>query len=389
VSLHFSFAVNTILGSTLVIVLILTDYVQKYNTDSYQRVVFVHVLVFTLAGIAASFIYYLLEGMSGEGINLLFKMVLTFYYLLQSAAYGYVFVLIDYLSYKDVSRTKLAARAAWIMLVLHGFILTLNLRMGFYFYITDDNIFVRGDGYAVRLIIAFCPVLFTLLDLLIPSKSYKKSQFVILLLFIVFTGSGVFLDLVFKTNTKVWPCFTAALLYAYFFIIRSDSKLDSLTGIGNRYSFNEFINRISQQGMDQSWYMVMIDIDYFKQINDTLGHMEGDNALRDLASIIKGCIRHSDFAARYGGDEFIIAALADSDINRLLDRLHEAINIQNDKGSRPYKIEISYGQDIYNPDSGQSIEEFLAHIDRLMYQHKAERRRLRTETGLVKSAPLE
>ena len=367
------------------IILIFTDYIKKYNTDFYQRLIFVHILIFTLVGIATSFIYYFLEGMPGEGINLLFKMVLTFYYLLQSAAYYYVFVLIDYLSYKDISRTKLAARVAWIMLVLHGFVLTLNLRMGFYFYINDDNFFVRGDGYVVRLIIAFCPVLFTLLDTLIPSKSYKKPQLIILLLFIVFTGFGIFLDVVFNTSTKVWPCFTAALLYAYFFIIRLDSKIDSLTGIGNRYSFSEFINRISLQSAGQSWNIVMVDIDYFKQINDTLGHMEGDNALRDLASIIKGCIRHTDFAARYGGDEFIIAARADSDIDRILTRLHEAINIQNNKGNRPYKIEISYGHDTYNPDSGQKIEEFLVHIDRLMYQHKAERR-IRTETELVKSA---
>jgi diguanylate cyclase (GGDEF)-like protein len=120
----------------------------------------------------------------------------------------------------------------------------------------------------------------------------------------------------------------------------------------------------------------MIDLDRFKHINDTLGHMEGDNALRDMAAIIKGCIRHSDFAARYGGDEFVIAAPAEYDIKKLMARIQLAIDVQNEKHSRPYQIEMSYGYDVYVTGQNRSIKDFMTHIDQLMYQHKETRRRM-------------
>jgi diguanylate cyclase (GGDEF)-like protein len=119
----------------------------------------------------------------------------------------------------------------------------------------------------------------------------------------------------------------------------------------------------------------MIDMDHFKHINDTLGHLEGDNALRDMAAIIKGCVRNSDFAARYGGDEFVLATLAENDIQRLMERIKEAMASQNEKKIRPYTLEISYGCDVFTTGGTQTIEEFLAHIDSLMYKDKAERRR--------------
>jgi diguanylate cyclase (GGDEF)-like protein len=121
-------------------------------------------------------------------------------------------------------------------------------------------------------------------------------------------------------------------------------------------------------------------MDHFKEINDTLGHLEGDNALRDMAAIIKASIRSNDFAARYGGDEFILAARADFDINRILERIKASIDNQNSKGGRPYKIEISYGVDVFTTHGDQSIGEFMAHVDSLMYKNKAEHRgRRRTD----------
>jgi diguanylate cyclase (GGDEF)-like protein len=116
-------------------------------------------------------------------------------------------------------------------------------------------------------------------------------------------------------------------------------------------------------------------MDHFKAINDTLGHLEGDNALRDMAAIIKSCLRSNDFAARYGGDEFVLAVRAESNINRIMERIQAAIDNQNAKNLRPYKIEISHGVGLFITHGDQSIEDFLDHVDKLMYKNKAEHRR--------------
>jgi diguanylate cyclase (GGDEF)-like protein len=118
-------------------------------------------------------------------------------------------------------------------------------------------------------------------------------------------------------------------------------------------------------------------MDHFKEINDTAGHMEGDNALRDMAAIIKGHIRESDFAARYGGDEFIIAVKSGSDVEGLMKRIQAAIDLQNGKAQRPYKLQMSYGWDNYAGSSNRDAVDFLDHIDRLMYANKTAKRAAR------------
>jgi diguanylate cyclase (GGDEF)-like protein len=170
-------------------------------------------------------------------------------------------------------------------------------------------------------------------------------------------------------------------LWAYFFIIRTDSTIDALTGIGNRYAFSEFIDKLSRQGAKGSsrspepYSIAMIDMDDFKKINDTYGHSEGDNALRDMAAIIKECTRRTDFAARYGGDEFVIAAPAKYNIGKVLARLQEAMDQQNEKHDRPYKMKMSYGLDVYQPGGSVSIGDFMNRIDAMMYRQKAYHKR--------------
>jgi diguanylate cyclase (GGDEF)-like protein len=301
---------------------------------------------------------------------------LTVFYIFQIISFYYIFIFIDYLSYKNSLRTKKITRAAWVIILVHGAVLVFNLFFGFYFDIDPDNGFTHGPAYVLRLIFAYTPVLLAILDLCVSNKNFKKTQLYLLIFFLVLNGTGAALDIVLSNGALIWPCFSSALLYGYFFIIRTDSKIDSLTGIGNRYSFNEFIDKLSKSNTKQPYSVVMIDVDHFKKINDTLGHLEGDNALRDLAAIIQASVRHTDFAARYGGDEFILAAKAETNIEKLLERIQQGIDAQNAKKVRPYEIHISYGYDTFTPHDGKSIEEFMNHIDSLMYKHKAERRRV-------------
>jgi diguanylate cyclase (GGDEF)-like protein len=287
---------------------------------------------------------------------------------------------LDYLSFKDQKRTKHILGIISGILAVHVILLLLNLRFGFYYTFNPENVFIRGKYSVIRLIMTCIPVLMVFIDLGFMAKTFVEFQTLLSFFFILLTGLGSAIDIVLGTAGLIWACFVSGLLFTYFFIIRSDSKLDSLTGIGNRYSFNEFIDRLSKQNSKQPYTVVMIDMDHFKEINDTLGHLEGDNALRDMAAIIKGCVRYSDFAARYGGDEFVLAAKEEHDIKRVMERIQVAIDLQNEKKVRPYCIQISYGYDVFTPNSGQSIETFLRHIDTLMYKHKAEKRRSTDKT---------
>ncbi len=83
--------------------------------------------------------------------------------------------------------------------------------------------------------------------------------------------------------------------------------LDGLTGIHNRRYFLEFLDREISVAIryGRPLTLVMFDVDHFKKINDTLGHLAGDAVLKDLSSRASGCIRREDLCARYGGEEFV------------------------------------------------------------------------------------
>jgi diguanylate cyclase (GGDEF)-like protein len=354
------------------------DYSRKYNTNDFQRKLFLCILAAAFFAIISDFANRILTGTSGQPVTNALYLTNTLFYISQNVAYYLAVVFIDYIAHNDVRRAKKITNIVLIFLLLYFISVIANLYFHFYFFIGPiskngqiiPNNYLHGKLFTLRLIISYFPIGLAILDMIFASKHFKKSQIYLVIFFAFLTGLGAALDIVLKNGSLTWPCFSGAMLYIYFFIIQSDSKIDSLTGIGNRQSFNEFIDKLSRSSAKESWSIVMIDMDHFKQINDTFGHLEGDNALRDMATIIKGCIRHSDFAARYGGDEFVLAAPAEYDIEKLMTRIQQSINNQNEKNLRPYQIAMSYGQDVYTTNSDQSIKDFLVHIDALMYQNK-------------------
>lgn len=96
----------------------------------------------------------------------------------------------------------------------------------------------------------------------------------------------------------------------------TQANTDPLTGLANRRHFFEIFERQIIESLEKNTplSLVMIDLDFFKSVNDTYGHIGGDNVLKQLAAILKNNLYPLDFAARYGGEEFIIS-LPDTDLD--------------------------------------------------------------------------
>ena len=118
---------------------------------------------------------------------------------------------------------------------------------------------------------------------------------------------------------------------------------------------------------------IMIDLNSFKSINDEYGHQLGDQALQQVAEILKRTFRYrDDFIARYGGDEFIVL-ITDETKTRLSDqivRLKERVEQFNEHRIFPFEISLSIGYDYYPGLETADIKDFLKHIDELMYLDK-------------------
>ncbi len=152
--------------------------------------------------------------------------------------------------------------------------------------------------------------------------------------------------------------------------LEKQSNTDVLTQIPNRSFFNQCLKReiASANRYNQPLYLIIFDIDKFKTINDTYGHLAGDNVLKELASLISGNIRQSDVLARWGGEEFtILAPNIDRDQATLfLEKLRQLVEMHEFSIGR--KVTCSFGGAMYA--SLETDEDLLRRADEALYQAK-------------------
>jgi len=149
---------------------------------------------------------------------------------------------------------------------------------------------------------------------------------------------------------------------------------DDLTGLYNRRGFftlAEHLLKLAKR-QQEGLFMLYADLDDLKKINDTLGHQKGDWALIDTANLLKETFRESDIIARIGGDEFVVIPIENrgGNIEIVINRLQKAVEMDNTKSKREYKLSISTGTAHFNPWSPSTVDELLSQADKSMYEHK-------------------
>jgi diguanylate cyclase (GGDEF)-like protein/putative nucleotidyltransferase with HDIG domain len=165
---------------------------------------------------------------------------------------------------------------------------------------------------------------------------------------------------------------------------QEDSLTDPLTGLPNtRYMFLHLSRELARaERMKSEVALLVMDLDNFKDINDTFGHSAGDRALREVAHVLKAAIRPYDICIRYAGDEFVVllagCGAEEGERKRLeLQRTVEELEFEPRPGRR-VAIRISVGAAIF-PRDGDGYEAIMATADSRMYRDKARRKRLDTE----------
>jgi two-component system, cell cycle response regulator len=149
---------------------------------------------------------------------------------------------------------------------------------------------------------------------------------------------------------------------------------DDLTGLYNRRGFLVLAKKQLEMAarFDNVLWLIYLDIDDMKWINDNLGHKEGDRSLVDMSNILKQTFRESDILARIGGDEFATIAVNEGDMNstQMLERVRENIKSFNAKMGRPYKLSVSMGSVSCDAVADCDINELLSMADQFMYKEK-------------------
>jgi diguanylate cyclase (GGDEF)-like protein/PAS domain S-box-containing protein len=154
-------------------------------------------------------------------------------------------------------------------------------------------------------------------------------------------------------------------------LVERQATTDALTGIFNRLKFNELLD-IEIRGAMRYRHplsMIMFDIDHFKSINDTYGHLVGDAVLKEIAGLVAANIRNVDVFARWGGEEFVILSPDSSmkAVSQVAEKLRQLIEVSS--FSSPCKVTVSFGLAEFQEDDVASS--FLNRADAALYRAKS------------------
>lgn len=156
------------------------------------------------------------------------------------------------------------------------------------------------------------------------------------------------------------------------------AEMDAMTRIYNKVATRERINALIQNSRKQDKHaLLIVDMDNFKKINDTFGHLKGDEVLKEGVEHLKNMFRGDDIIGRIGGDEFAAVAIVKEEAmgEQIRDRIILASKMFNQISDKPYYIEVSIGYVVFRWESSLELNQMLSKADYMLYESKAHRRK--------------
>jgi len=275
-------------------------------------------------------------------------------------------------------------------LLLYGFpffiniLLTIcNLFTPLVFSIDNGNAYHRESLFFIYLAVFYAYLLWAVFLVLRKIKRcdspVERRDLWVLVFFSVPPIVGSILQSFFYGTSFTWPSVVISYVIVYIYVLNRQISTDSLTGLNNRRMLQRYLDyKVTSIEAGPPLFLIMLDADDFKCINDTYGHATGDRALMQIAGILKALCNHQDcFLARLGGDEFVIVGrdYNGSMLETLASDIGTRVAAFNASGGEPYRLSLSIGTARFSPGTVDTTDALLIAADRNMYQAKADKKK--------------
>ncbi len=275
---------------------------------------------------------------------------------------------------------KLKRRADLVLKVMGvacSLVVMSTLVTGQIFYYDEFHNYFRGPLFWLPMLILY-GMMFLIEGFIVSQKAkIEVSHYQSLLFFLILPMIGsVFQGLIYGMPFSLMSA-TLAAQVVFTNVQNRSMDLDYLTGAFNRQALDHCLeSKINGLKKTLSFSALLIDIDNFKEINDTYGHIEGDNALIHTVEILREALGQEVFISRYGGDEFCVVFNTDNrtELEAQIQRITTCLHHYNQLPSNIYPLEFSMGYDRYENDHSGSAQAFLKWIDAKMYADKNKRK---------------
>lgn len=248
------------------------------------------------------------------------------------------------------------------------------------FFITEDNHYQEGDCYylvylvSVLLLLASIAVVLQVYGQEISAEQRVECQYLLwcgIPPLVGFALQYFLYDVWISTS-----CLALTILFIYLNAQNRQITIDKLTGLNNRGEFDQQLKKRAEQISDSNWGMLMLDVNDFKKINDSFGHIVGDDALWETADILRRALGKSKLLlARYGGDEFaVIGEWRDEEgACAAITAVENEVEAFNKEAGKEYKLSFSMGYAMWS--EVDTIEQLIKKADERMYLVKARKKR--------------
>ncbi len=280
----------------------------------------------------------------------------------------------------DLRAVRRRITVATVPLVAFILALILNLKYDFVFAIDAQNVYHRAFGFYFYAFISYAYLIYASIRALIKARGAAwvddRRRYYTMAFFAVLPSVGGFIQLFFYGVSLNWILASVSILLVYLDSQNRQISTGPLTSLNNRRELTKFLLRETnerEQTKSGVLTLIMMDVDGFKQINDTYGHFYGDGVLINVSEILKtSCKNTNAVLARYGGDEFciILPPSTEMDAEQFIARIQMSVATWNaaHADKKPIGLSIGYAEWDFEKDSG--YESLLARADARMYEVK-------------------
>lgn len=276
----------------------------------------------------------------------------------------------------DYRQNRLKAFAASIPALIMIALSIASLKTGWLFVIDANDVYHRGPLYLLQVAVGGGYIVVTAAKALYLSTKTKvyqqKQRYRALASFVVLPTIALCIQVATPEAPVLCIGTTLAMLSVYIDLQEQMISLDPLTKLNNRNQLRQYMSgRLGRYGGKKPLYLLIMDGNRFKQINDRYGHIEGDHALCEIADALRrACVGPHDFISRFGGDEFIV--LAEPENGDTVEALCERIHHELAQADTPYPLSVCIGYAKYTTDV-KNGQHFINLADEELYKAKQAR----------------
>lgn len=341
----------------------------------YYKAEIVGIMIYCLSDMVAA----ICKGESFPGVRLILWLANTIYIALPAllvVLWGHYIVA----HMKKFGFRKGSVDRIFRVLVMVGFVVTMTSPMThFAFYLDENNMYHRNPGVYVVPVLSYVYMIYDTVKLIVLSRKIDslegRRSAKTLSVFVIPCISLSLLQMFVYGCTTAQVGFTLGFMIVYLVGQQNKISKDALTGLNNRREFeNQFDNMVKGA---EKMLVSMIDVDLFKNINDTYGHVEGDHAIKSVALVLsKACAKCKSegdfFLSRYGGDEFVILSkeFGDGADKVLLETILAELDDVNKTKDKPYSLHLSIGTAYGRINCKKDAVEIMRKADSEMYRVK-------------------